>query len=192
MKRTISFTPLADIGSGVAEIDDFSVKIKTSGINGVLKAWLIGNEAYQIGNLVNGRLEKEIDTQNHTGILITQSGRQMLVGYYRKNGETPEEREKPPLKLPNLSWRKITEKRFGEMTDAVKYILCNQSVYDCFKKYGHYWLGKGEDYEIIALPCEKEDNPLKFLGNTYFKNGYAIICVDEKNERIFRPFPESV
>ena len=187
MKRTISFTPLAEIGSGIAEVDDHSINIKVSGINGVLKAWLIGDEAKQIGNLVNGKLEKETDTTKHNGILITQSGRQMLIGYYRKNDETAEEKEKPPLVIENLSWRKITEKRFGEMSDAVKYILCNQSVYDCFKKYGHYWLGKGEGYEIIALPCKREDNPLKFMGIAYFKNGYAIVCVDEKNERIFLP-----
>lgn len=188
MKKTISFTPLAEMGGGIAEVDDHSIKIKVSGINGVLKAWLIGNEAKQIGNLVDGKLEKEIDTANHNGILITQSGRQMLIGYYSENIEKKEEKEKPPLELQNLSWRKITEKRFGEMTDAVKYILCNQSVYDCFKKYGHYWLGKGESYEIIALPCKREDNPLKFLGNTHFENGYAFVCVDEKNEKLF--FPE--
>ena len=183
MRKTISFTPLAEMGGGYAEIDEKTVKIRVSGINGVLKAWLIGREAKQIGNLVGGKLDKEIDTRNHEGILITQSGRQMLVGYYQKNEET----EKPPLVMENLSWRKITEKRFGKMTDAVKYILCNQSVYDCFKMYGHYWIGKGDECEIIALPCKKGENPLKFMGNTYFKNGYAIVCVDEKNERIFLP-----
>lgn len=187
MKRTVSFTPLAELGSGFAEVDDHSVKIKVSGINGVLKAWLIGDEAKQIGNLVDGKLEKETDTTKHSGILITQSGRQMLIGYYRKNSEIVEEKEKPPLETKNLSWRKITEKRFGEMTDAVKYILCNQSVYDCFKKYGHYWLGKGESCEIIAIPCKMEENPLKFLGKTHFENGHEIVCVDEKNERIFLP-----
>ena len=122
MKKTISFTPLAEMGGGIAEVDDHSIKIKVSGINGVLKAWLIGDEAKQIGNLVNGRLEKETDTTNHNGILITQSGRQMLIGYYSENIEKKEEKEKPPLLIENLSWRKITEKRFGEMTDAVKYI----------------------------------------------------------------------
>ena len=71
-KRIIELKPLCEIGSATAQISDSSVEIQAKGINGALKAWLVGGEAVSIGNLVEGKLRKEIDTTNHTGLLITQ------------------------------------------------------------------------------------------------------------------------
>jgi len=44
MEKRIELIPLAEIGSGNAKITENSIQIEVSGINGGLKAWLIGNE----------------------------------------------------------------------------------------------------------------------------------------------------
>ena len=48
-----------------------------------MKVWLIGGEeAEKVGNIVNGKLEKKVDTTRHTGILIPQGGRKLFIGQY--------------------------------------------------------------------------------------------------------------
>ncbi len=182
--KIVKFSQLAELGEGSFEITDFSVNISISGINGALKAWLIGGEAVPIGNIVSGKLYKNIDTTKHSGILITQSGRQILIGYYADDISE----NNFPLDIKEVIWQKINSKSFPSTSDAVKYILSNKPVYDCFKKYGFYWVGKCNEYEIIALPCNQNENPLVFLGNkSIIHNGYQIVCVDDKNKKIFQP-----
>ena len=184
MNKNIKFTPLAELGEGFAEVTDNSVSIKVSGINGVLRAWLIGGEAVSLGNLVGGKLKKEIDTTANQGILITQSGRQMLIAYYQNENL----KEKCPVFIEGTSWEKITQNTFPPSSSAIKYILSNRPVYESFKKYGHYYLGTNERFEALALPCAYGENPFSFLGEEVrLINGYRVICVDEKNKRIFPP-----
>lgn len=184
MNKNIKFTPLAELGEGFAEVTDNSVSIKVSGINGVLRAWLIGGEAVSLGNLVGGKLKKEIDTTANQGILITQSGRQMLIAYYQNENL----KEKCPVFIEGAIWKKITDNLYPDSSLAIKYILSNRPVYESFKKYGHYYLGRQGDAEIIALACRENENPLSFLGKeTRFINGYRVVCVNEKNKRIFAP-----
>ena len=68
--------------------------IKAYGIAGCLKAWLTSeNGSTEIGNLVNGAIQKEIDTSPYSGILITQSGRQMFYGLFREKSENVNEEQ---------------------------------------------------------------------------------------------------
>ncbi len=186
-RKVLQLRPLADIGSGSAEITDTEVKIHTTGINGVLKAWLIGGEAECIGNIVDGSLCKKANTAAHEGVLVTQSGRQMLIGFYGENASDIQ--SDTPFHIGGYKWKKVCGKSFADESDAVKYILSNRSVYACFKKYGHYFIGTGKKGSAIALPCKNGDeNPLWFLGNTnILLDGYRIVCVDDENQKIFLP-----
>ena len=82
MEKRIELIPLAEIGHGHARITQDSVEIEVGGISGGMKAWLIGGEAIPIGNIVDGKLRRHVDTRRHIGVLITQSGRQMLIGKF--------------------------------------------------------------------------------------------------------------
>lgn len=186
MKQNILvLRPLAGFGSGNAQILENKVSVCTKGINGVLKAWLIGGEAECLGNLVGGKLEKEIDTAKHNGILITQSGRQMLIGFYGEDASLTT----PPFNIAGYTWEKICTKNFSSRCETVKYILSNRLIYDSFKKHGHYYFGSGKSGYALAVPCANgEKNPLNFLGNSSkLSCGYSIVCIDDKAHRIFPP-----
>ena len=186
-KIAVNLIPLAELGGGRAEITDSSVDIDIAGINGSLKAWLTGGEAVPIGNIVGGRLRREIDTTGHNGILVTQSGRQMLYAEYRRENEEASAQKAPAVFTENHAfgyggffWRKISSKKFAAADKAVKYILSNKRVYESFKRYGYYWFGENGSDRAIALRCAgAEDNPLSFLPcEADFKDGYRIICIN--------------
>ena len=193
--KIINLQPLAEIGSGICRVTDKSVEIEIKGINGALKAWLIGGEAVPIGNIVDSKLKKEIDTTKNSGVLITQSGRQMLIGSYNDKRFPPEpepnkeENGNLPFESYGFEWKKIDSKKFATNNILLKYILSNKAVYESFKKYGHYFIGDCEGSSAIAIPCrEDEKNPLWFLGgmNKYIK-GYRIVCIDEKTGKLYIP-----
>lgn len=188
MEKIIELTPLAEIGKGSAKITDNSIEIETSGISGGLKAWLIGGEAQTIGNLVDGRLRRILDTKNHSGILITQSGRQMLIGHY-KEGVKGQETSPLPFQSYGFEWKKITQKKFDNLCDELRYLISNKKVYESYKKYGHYYVGEKGNTSALAVACgEGEVNPLVF-GNIsgIYKNGYVIVCVDRKTKHLYLP-----
>ena len=191
MKKEIILTPLAEIGQGSALLTDTQVLIRTSGISGSLKAWLIGGEAEPIGNIVDGKLQKSIDTTKHSGILITQSGRQMLIGHYGEEVPLPEEEalpEKTPFDAMGFNWQKITEKSFAKANSHLRFILSNKNIYENYKKHRHYYIGESDTGGAIALKYDEEDNPFEFLGEKrLYKNGYAIICVDKKTGKLYLP-----
>ncbi len=186
MKKEIILTPLAEIGQGSALITDTEISIRTSGISGSLKAWLIGGEAEPIGNIVDGKLQKNIDTTNHNGILITQSGRQMLIGRYGEEDSLPEE---TPFDTMGFSWQKITEKSFAKADSHLRFILSNKNMYENYKKHRHYYIGESDIGGALAVKYDEvEENPFEFLGEMrLYKNGYAIICVDKKTGKLYLP-----
>ena len=187
MEKIIELIPLAEIGNGRAKITENSVEIEVSGINGGLKAWLIGGEAVTVGNIVDGRLYKRINTKGHIGILVTQSGRQMLIGKFEKE-DLPQTAETVPFNISGFSWKKITEKSFREVSREIRFIVSNKSVYDNFKKYGHYWVGEGETSGALALKYDEETDPLGFLGEIKVKeNGYVIVCIDKQTNKLYIP-----
>lgn len=198
MEKIIELTPLAEIGRGSARITDASVEILVSGICGGMKAWLIGGEAQSIGNLVDGKLQKNIDTKNHNGILITQTGRQMFIGKYAEDSgdefTLPEKKEikiedSAPFKIDGFNWKKVTGKSYRDLGEELRYILSNKSVYDNFRKNGHYYVGESDGSSALGLLVnESEGNPLGFLsGEKLYKNGYVIVCVDKKTKKIHIP-----
>ena len=175
-RQIIKLKALAELGEGSAEITDESVSIFTSGINGALKAWLIGGESTPIGNLVDGRIHREIDTTAHSGILITQCGRQMLIGRYKNASDSI-----PPFAIDGFEWKKVESRKFDTESEKVKYILSNKTLFEFYKKYGHYYLGKGAEKYAIAFPCRNGENPFSFTGqHCITKNGYEILIVEEK------------
>lgn len=186
MEKRIELIPLAEIGSGNAKITENSIQIEVSGINGGLKAWLIGGEAVPIGNIVDGRLFKNISTKGHIGVLVTQSGRQMFIGKFEKEGKI--ESDPIPFNASGFNWKKITEKSFTELSKEMRFILSNKSIYENYKKYGHYWVGDCVTGGALAFKCDEEDDPLEFLGETKLKeNGYVIVCVDKKTNKLYIP-----
>lgn len=95
IRKEIELKSMYSLGSCRALVTDNSVSIKAYGIAGCLKAWLTGRgESLEIGNLVNGSIEKKVDTSGFNGILITQSGRQMFYGrFLSEDEEMPEVKE---------------------------------------------------------------------------------------------------
>ncbi len=187
MEKQIELIPLAEIGQGIARIRENSVEIQVSGISGALKAWLIGGEAVPIGNIVDGKLFKNISTKGHMGILITQSGRQMFIGKFEKVAEI-DVREEVPFNIDGFNWKKITEKSFSGLSREIRFILSNKAVYNNYKKYGHYWVGDCETSGALALKYDNEVDPFDFLGDTKLKeNGYVIVCIDKETNRLYIP-----
>lgn len=206
MEKQIELIPLAEIGHGRARITDDSIEIEVGGISGGMKAWLIGGEAVPIGNIVDGKLKRSVNTQGHIGILITQSGRQMLIGKFSEEKtdehmqqETEEnvqegniseyEPEPIPFEVGGFDWKKFTEKSFSGISRELRFILSNKNVYDNYRKHRHFWVGEGEYAGALALRCDEEENdPLEFLGKAKLrKNGYIIVCIDKKTNRLYLP-----
>ncbi len=190
MEKIIELIPLAEIGQGRAKIRDNSVEIEITGVSGGLKAWLIGGEAVPIGNIVDGKLQKSISTKGHIGILITQSGRQMFIGKFEKEDapETIEIKETAPFNVEGFNWKKITGKSFSEVSREIRFILSNKTIYENYKKHGHYWVGDCETSGALALRCEDESDPLEFLGKIKMReNGYVIVCIDKKTNKLYIP-----
>lgn len=189
MEKFIEFTPLSERGKGCAHIGDNFVDITVSGINGGMKAWLIGGESEIIGNLVGGKIRKSINTLNHNGILITQSGRQIFVGQYSPAPSSEEILSEPEILPGGFSWQKMLEGRYCALNRDLRFILSNKHIYANFQKHGHYWVGENERGSAICLPVEKdEENPLSFLPvKKLLKNGYAIVCVDKKTKKLYIP-----
>ena len=188
METRIELLQLADIGKGSARISPDSVEIEISGINGGMKAWLIGGEAVPIGNIVDGKLRKEINTTKHSGILITQGGRQMLIGKYGESTVENEE-QNAPFDISGFNWKKIETKNYNNLCRELRFIISNKDIYHNYKKYGHYWVGEGDNVAAVALRySEDEPNPFEFLGKMKFtRNGYAIVCVDKKTKQLYIP-----
>lgn len=198
MEKVIELTPLAEMGRGSAKITDTSVEILVSGICGGMKAWLIGGEAQSIGNLVDGKLQKSIDTKKHNGILITQTGRQMFIGKYAEENEkipelpvenTKKEDESIPFEVGGFNWKRVTGKSYANLCEELRYILSNRSVYDNFRKHGHYFVGESDGSSALGLLVNESDrNPLEFLsGEKLYKNGYVIVCVDKETKKLYIP-----
>lgn len=186
MEKQIELIPLAEIGQGRAKIRDNSVEIEITGVSGGLKAWLIGGEAVPVGNIVEGKLFKNISTKGHMGILVTQSGRQMFIGKFEK--ENGVESESVPFNISGFNWKKITDKSFSELSREIRFILSNKSVYDNYKKYGHYWVGDCETSGALALKYDNEKDPFEFLGDIKLKeNGYVIVCINKETNKLYIP-----
>lgn len=204
MEKHIEMIPLAEIGHGRAKITEDSVEIEVGGISGGMKAWLIGGEAVPIGNIVDGKLRRHIDTSGHNGVLVTQSGRQMLLGKFaeekeeEKIEENPQETEENtaeqevepiPFEMAGFDWRKLTQKSFSGISRELRFILSNKNVYDNYRKHGHFWVSDSESRGALALKCDEEEtDPLEFLGKIKLrKNGYVIVCVDKKTNKLYIP-----
>ena len=190
MEKIIELVPLAEIGSGSARITDNSVEIEVNGISGGMKAWLIGGEAAPIGNIVEGKLRRNVETGSHYGVLITQSGRQMLIGRYRDEENAKEERKEIlPFESWGFNWKKMTQRRFDNLCDELRFLISNKKVYDSYRKYGHYYVGENEHAGAIAVACANPDiNPFEFGSiKGLYKNGYVIVCVDKETKRLYLP-----
>ena len=205
MEHYIELIPLAEIGHGCARITDDTVEIEVGGISGGMKAWLIGGEAVPIGNIVGGKLRRSVDTRGHIGILITQSGRQMMIGKFSEEntqnsiekqekieetaGNIKQKSEPMPFEMEGFDWKKFTQKSFSGISRELRFILSNKNVYDNYRKHGHFWVGECEGSGALALKCdESESDPLEFLGKVKLrKNGYVIVCVDKKTNKLYLP-----
>ncbi len=191
MEKTIELKTLCDFGSGRAKIGDMYVEIEVKGISGSMKAWLVGGEeAEKIGNLVGGKLHRSIDTTRHNGILITQSGRQLLCGKYGEDEVVFIKEEKAPFKKDGIVWQKITEKSYRNLCEELRYILSSNKAYQNYKKYGHYWAGESETDGVLAFKYEEnDDNPLSKFGDMCLvRNGYVTVCVDKKTKKLKKLF----
>lgn len=193
MKKIIELTPLADMGKGQARVSTDSVEIEVHGIIGGMKAWLVGGEeAEKIGNLVEGKLNRRIDTTRHNGILITQSGRQIMMGAYAESiVPTPKEEEEIPFDSKGIKWEKITQKSYAGLCEELRYVLSHKNVYRNYRQFGHYWAGENEICGALALRCDNEsENPfLMFKDMCEYKNGYVILCVDKNTKKICKLNP---
>ena len=188
MEKIIELKPLCDIGKGSARVTEKSVEIEVSGIIGGMKAWLVGREeAEKIGNLVEGKLKRSVDTTRHNGILITQCGRQIMMGAYAESIIQDVEKtvEEAPFETPGINWRKFTGKSYADLGEELRYMLSSKNVYHNFKEHGHYWAGENERYGALALKCEKSSpNPFyMFSEMCEYKNGYVIVCVDKETKK---------
>jgi len=196
MEKKIELMPLAEIGHGFARVTENSVEIEVDGINGGMKAWLIGGEAQPIGNIVGGKLSRRISTRGHIGVLITQGGRQMLIGKFsdsRNDRENIREEEtagdeKAPFDVSGFVWRKMTGNSYSEINKSLRFLLSNKSVYENYKKHRHFWVGESSLGGALALKYEEEEkDPLSFVGKKLMKNGYVIVCVDKETNKLYLP-----
>ena len=195
IKNEIELKSLNSFGIAKAYVDENSVSIRVYGVSGCLKAWLTGEKTVELGNLVNGAIQKEIDTTPFDGILLTQSGRQMFYGKIPKStpvvpvGSDPigtDCEKKAPIFNFNdgYTWQEITGKAFPSDSLSVRYILSHKCFYDAFTLHGRYYYGTKDGKSAIAVECDIKNEPHPFLplsAYSVFKDGYMIVVTDSKN-----------
>ena len=182
MPKRIELLPKAEIGRGYAIVDDGKVEIHVSGIMGALKAWLVGGESRPIGNIVGGRLIREIDTAQHSGILITQSGKHMFYGSWEEEAAEPREKSSEPKDasveeqkqeeaaedqqseaeygaLPDMGWEKITGRAYPSTDEKVRFALSTRAFFEAFKKHGYYLFGKDGERFALAIKRLEDASP---------------------------------
>lgn len=162
MPKKIELKPLAEVGRCYAVYDESSVEIRVSGILGVLKAWLIGEDNLPLGNIAGGKLTKQVNTSPYYGVLVTQSGRQMFYGEWRASQAKTEPPKAPDAPdpyypLPDYSWEKITAREFPSTDEKVRFTLSNDAFFSAFKKYGYYLFGRSGDRFALAVRHTSED-----------------------------------
>lgn len=173
MPVKIELIPKAEIGRGSAIIDENKIEIHISGVMGALKAWLLGKENVPVGNIVGGRLIREINTVPYFGILITQSGKQMFYGSWRE--DSPASEFAP---LPDLNWEKITERAFPETAERVRLALSNRNFFDNFKKHGYYLFGKdGERFAIAVKHAQGDPSPFPGIEEVKSAGEYVYVVL---------------
>lgn len=189
IKNEIELKSLNSFGIAKAYVDEKSVSIRVYGVSGCLKAWLTGAKTVELGNLVNGSIQKEIDTTAFDGILLTQSGRQMFYGKLptaSASSASPKEEEKAPIFHFNdgYTWQEITRKAFPSENLSVRYILSHKCFYDAFMLHGRYYYGTNGNKTAIAVECDIKNEPHPFLplsAYSVFRDGYMIVVTDSKN-----------
>ncbi len=188
MVKIIELVSLCGIGKGTARITDESVEVEINGIIGSMKVWLVGGEeAEKVGNVVDGKLSRMIDTTRHTGILVTQSGRQIMHGRYSEKvpKETEIQRDDDFI-LSGIKLRKVTNRSYAGFCEELRYILSNKKVYQNYRKHGYYRAGESSELGALALKLEENDeNPFEAFGDMcLYKNGYVIVCVDKQTKKL--------
>jgi hypothetical protein len=196
IRKELELKSMYSLGVCKAIITDNSVFIKVYGVAGCLKAWLTGScESLELGNLVNGSMEKEVDTKNYSGILITQSGRQMFYGCF-KDDEKENEVSPPPVSVESrdkifsfndgYSWRAVTDKRYPSDSLSVRYILSHRSFYNAFLLHGKYFYGENGAMAAVAIECDIKNEPHPFPHLSDFailRDGYLIVCADTASKK---------
>lgn len=192
IKNEIELKSLNSFGIAKAYVDKNSVSIRVYGVSGCLKAWLTGERTVELGNLVNGAMQKQIDTTPFDGILLTQSGRQMFYGKFApidsdnsKTSQSPKKDHCPILSFNDgYTWQEITSKVFPSDNLSVRYILSHKCFYNAFMLHGKYYFGKKGNLMAVAIECDIKNEPHPFLNlsaySTY-RDGYMIIVTDGKN-----------
>lgn len=189
MPKKIELTPKAEIGRGYAVIDENCVEIHISGVMGALKAWLIGRENRPIGNIVNGKLIRNVSTSGCYGLLITQSGKQMFYGGWEDEASetvTPESEETPCTNasispyspLPDMAWEKITERSFPSANERVRYTLSNRAFFEAFKKHGYYLFGRdGEKFALAIKHLQGDPAPFPNISEVSEAGEYVYVVL---------------
>ena len=130
------------------------------------------------------------------------SFRQMLIGKFAEEKaeeveqveeteeNAPEQKIDPaPFEMAGFDWKRFTQKSFSGISRELRFILSNKNVYDNYRKHRHFWVSDGESSGALALKCDEEEtDPLEFLGGVKLrKNGYVIVCVDKKTNKLYIP-----
>ncbi len=197
MPKRIELEPLAEIGRAYAVIDGGRVEIRVSGVMGVLKAWLVGGENLPLGNIVGGRLVREADTSAHSGVLITQSGKQMFYGGWTEDAKAPapeplptpapepapvpeparEKAEADYAPLPDMGWEKITGLKYPTTDDRVRFALSTRAFFRAFKKHGFYLFGKDGGRFALAVKRAEDGSPFPGVDGAEEAGDYVYVVL---------------
>lgn len=187
-KNEIELKSLNSFGIAKAYVDPHNVSVRVYGVSGCLKAWLTGEKTVEIGNLVNGFIQKAIDTTPFDGILLTQSGRQMFYGKFapsKAESTTPTSDNAAIFNFNDgYTWQEITTKEFPSDNLSVRYILSHKCFYNAFMLHGRYFFGTKGDLFAIAIECDIKNEPHPFLNLSAYaicRDGYMIVVTDGKN-----------
>lgn len=190
IKNEIELKSLNSFGIAKAYVDKNSVSVRVYGVSGCLKAWLTGKNTVELGNLVNGFIQKSIDTAPFDGILLTQSGRQMFYGKFPQSTSASQKGADPIENKPifnfndGYTWQEITTKTFPSDNLSVRYILSHKCFYNAFMLHGRYYFGTKGDKLAIAIECDIKNEPHPFLNLSAYatcRDGYMIVVTDGKN-----------
>ena len=187
IKNEIELKSLNSFGIAKAYVDKNTVSIRVYGVSGCLKAWLTGKRTIEIGNLVNGFIQKSIDTTAFDGILLTQSGRQMFYGKFATSDTSPAaESDKAAIFnfKDGYNWQEVTTKTFPSDNLSVRYILSHKCFYNAFMLHGRYYFGTKGNLSAVAIQCDIKNEPHPFLNLSAYatcRDGYMIVVTDGKN-----------
>jgi len=200
----------SEIGTGEAKVLEDGGKryidINVSNQVGVMKVFVINKENMEkvhIGNLVEGKLRKEVNI-DFDDVFIVRDNKNVYWScqdddaecFARILGQPVLEKEETTKKetffeKDNFTWHTVTDGSYFSNEPIIKYILNYPKVLESIYNNRCYHYGIDGDNVAVAVKEDKDNNPFEHLSDcSVYLDGHWIVCANIK-ENYFYPYEYS-